>query len=365
LTIQSGLPSQKFFSLAADRYNLEGRDYEGTNASITIRTADRNGNPVPAGTVVNFTAEGGQISPSCTLSWVDGIALCSVTFSSQSPRPSDGRISILAYAEGLKDFIDNNGNNTFDAGDTLIDMGDAYRDDNESRAYEPGEFVLSHGGKETCPDDIGTSPSRANTCDSKQLSTTMRRQLVLIMSGSNASFSMVSLSANQIGFSLTDEDGSNPMPAGTSIASTVTDNTPNNNLACTVVKTAPSTILSTSNSRGTPVVITLSKCDAGDQVAVDVTTPKGRITPMVFTIPAPLGVLFDTKIISLVTALGANATISGGVAPFTVESSDNTVATVALNGNKLRVTGLTAGTARIKVKDNNEGSIVSTVITVE
>lgn len=46
-----------------------------------------NGQPVPDGTVVNFTTEGGSIPGSCVTQ--DGV--CSVTFTAQDPRPANGR----------------------------------------------------------------------------------------------------------------------------------------------------------------------------------------------------------------------------------------------------------------------------------
>ena len=285
LSVQSGPPSQKFFSVAASTFNIEGRDYQGTTTTLTVQAANRNGTSVPVGTVVNFTAEGGQVSPSCTMTMTLGITSCAATFSSQSPLTSDRKVSVLAYTEGLKDFIDVNGNNIFDSGDTLVDMGDAYRDDDENGTYDAasGEFVVKRGGTLACPGAGGDAPSRANTC-SGQIATTVRRQLVLIMSGSFAAFQLQTVSTGQITFVLTDDEGINPMPAGTTIASTAVDNTPLNNLACTAKKTFPATILSTT-APGTGVGITLAGCASGDQISVDVTTPKGNVTNQIFSIP--------------------------------------------------------------------------------
>ena len=214
-----------------------------------------------------------------------GITSCAATFSSQSPLTLDRRVSVLAYTEGLKDFIDVNGNNIFDSGDTLVDMGDAYRDDDENGTYDAasGEFVIKRGGTLACSGSGGDAPSRANTC-SGEIATTVRRQLVLIMSGSFAAFQLPTVSTGQITFVLTDDEGTNPMPAGTTIASTAVDNTPLNNLACTAKKTFPATILSTS-APGTGVGITLTGCASGDQISVDVTTPKGNVTNQIFSIP--------------------------------------------------------------------------------
>lgn len=290
LTVQSGPPSQKFFSLAADRYNIEGKDYEGTTATITVRAADRNGNPTPVGTVINFTAEGGQVSPSCTIALVGGIASCTATFSSQSPRPADMRISILAYAEGMKDYVDNNKNNTFDSGDTLSDMGDAYRDDNDEsqlKQYDSGEFTISRGGTLPCVGAGGSVPAVANTCTGTP-ATTVRKQLVLTMSGSVAVFNKPVWSTSEISFTLTDDNRvrPNPMPDGTTILATALDNTADNDLTCTV-KPGYGTTLSGTSSGIADVVIRLKDCAIDDEVNVDVTTPKGNKTSTTFTIKAP------------------------------------------------------------------------------
>jgi hypothetical protein len=287
LTVQSGPPSQKFFSVAADRYHIEGKDYEGTTATITVRAADRNGTPVPAGTVVNFTAEGGQVSPSCTIALIDGIASCTATFSSQSPRPADMRISVLAYAEGMKDYSDKNKNNTFDSGDTLTDMGDAYRDDNDEnvlKQYDLGEFTIARGGALACTGAGDSAPAVANTCTGTT-ATTVRKQVVLTMSGSVAVFRDQLVTPSEISFTLTDNNTvrPNPVPDGTTLLATALDNTSGNELTCTV-KPGYGTTLSGTSSRIAEVVVRLKDCASGDEVTIDVTTPKNVKTSITFTI---------------------------------------------------------------------------------
>jgi hypothetical protein len=96
ITVQSGPPAQDRFSLSVGTFNLEGQGIDGITTTLTIRVADRQGNAVPDGTVINFTSSGGQVQPSCATARTNGISACSVTFSSQSPRPSNGRITVLA-----------------------------------------------------------------------------------------------------------------------------------------------------------------------------------------------------------------------------------------------------------------------------
>ncbi|HSW17224.1 MAG TPA: hypothetical protein VLJ86_08365, partial [Ramlibacter sp.] len=65
LTIASGPPSQSFMSLSVETFNIEGATIDGVSTKLTARLADRQGNAVEDGTVVNFVSEGGQVAFSC------------------------------------------------------------------------------------------------------------------------------------------------------------------------------------------------------------------------------------------------------------------------------------------------------------
>ncbi len=133
LSIAVGLPSELNFSLSQKTLNIEGYDIDGTSNAYTIYAADRMGNPVPAGTAINFISEGGQIVGSSQIALSNGIASSTVNFVSAEPRPQDGRITIVSYALGEESFIDANGNNVYDAGEDFQDLGDVF----VSRAYLP------------------------------------------------------------------------------------------------------------------------------------------------------------------------------------------------------------------------------------
>lgn len=129
LTVAVGLPSQANFGLAQGAFNIEGLNYIDTPNTYTVVASDRTGNPVPAGTAINFTAEGGQIQATRTIRITDaGIARADASFVSNLPRPADGRVTILAYALGEETFKDLNGNNVYDCGEPFQDLGDPYRD---------------------------------------------------------------------------------------------------------------------------------------------------------------------------------------------------------------------------------------------
>jgi hypothetical protein len=293
LTVASGPPSQRFMSLSAQNFNIEGADIDGTATTLTVRLADRQGNAVEDGTVVNFTSEGGQVASNCATQRVNGISLCSVTFISQEFRPANGRVSVLAFTSGTKDYVDVNGNNRYDAGtDTLIDMGDAYRDDNEDGTFNAaaGEFVIPRGGSRACPPAGAPYPSRANTCDN-QLATTVRQQLTLTFSSSFAAIKAVSVTRSQVSFNLTSDYNSNlPMAAGTSVAGAAKDNT-DNSLSCAISRVSPGTVINVAPlpdpnaDRSTRHTVELDKCAAGDQVFVIVTSPSGAETNFSFTLP--------------------------------------------------------------------------------
>jgi hypothetical protein len=291
LTVASGPPSQRYMSLSAATFNIEGANRDGISTTLTVRLADRQGNPVADGTVVNFTAEGGQVASSCTTALVNGISLCTVLWSSQNPRPSGGRVSVLAFTAGTKDYVDVNGNNKFDLGsDTLVDIGDAYRDDNEDGVYNPGEFLLPAGGSNVCSGSGGPFPSRTNTCDGS-LSTTVRQQLILLNSSSapavivrtNSGFTSVDFKLQSFDYPLV------PMPAGTTVTAQAVDNT-TNALTCsvgTILNNVVRNVTPTTNladDLSTSHVVGLKDCAAGDTIEVKVTTPASQVYTQTFTL---------------------------------------------------------------------------------
>ncbi|GGB62598.1 Ig-like domain-containing protein [Shewanella inventionis] len=229
LTVNTGLPQQLGFSISSSNSNPEAGDYNGEDVTITVYASDSFGNPAPDDTTVNFTTEGGQIEPSCSI--VSGS--CSVTWTSASPRVSDHRITILAYALGHETFFDTNGNNMFDDEDGsavdgcligttsepcsgngmdietyhdggFVDLPDAFRDDNESRTYDLGEPYFNTKSIDEFQegDDVFNGPQcLGSLCNSTAMTTYIRKALVLTMSGSTANFTV-----SQNGSVITDFD---------------------------------------------------------------------------------------------------------------------------------------------------------------
>ncbi len=141
LTVTTGVPDQNSFSLAVSKFAPEGLSYDGETSIVSVALADRFNNPVPDGTVVNFTTEGGVIESTCQTS----NGTCSVTWTSQNPRV--GRANILAYSIGHETYYDKNGSGIFDDGDTFDDLGELFRDDDESLTFNPHDSVISQDEK--------------------------------------------------------------------------------------------------------------------------------------------------------------------------------------------------------------------------
>ncbi len=156
LTISTGLPMQRFMSLSASQFNIEGWDYDGVTTDITVLMADQFGNPVSDGTTVNFITAGGAIGSSALGACLTLDGGCTVRLKSQEFRPPNGRVTILAYAQGVKNFLDLDGNGLFtcNAGGWTDSNGNGRFDLDEGLCSSPysangtAEFVASR-------DDMG------------------------------------------------------------------------------------------------------------------------------------------------------------------------------------------------------------------
>lgn len=150
LIVSTGIADQNSMSVSVEVHNPEAWNYDGVKVGITVHAADHFNNPVPDGTAVSFTTEGGQIQSGCFTA--DGG--CTVNWTSSNPRPSDGRVTILASMIGEESFLDANGNGVLDGDDPdpldpldLVfggnDMPEAFSDYNEDGVLQLGseEFL--------------------------------------------------------------------------------------------------------------------------------------------------------------------------------------------------------------------------------
>ncbi len=207
LSINTGLPEQRSMTIAATILNPEAHSHSGEESIITAWLSDNFQNPVPDGTTVNFTAEGGQIQPSC--STINGS--CFVTWESTDPRVDNHRVTILATALGHETFFDTNGNNIFDDADGasiknvtvdsgfgnnqaevngFLDMSEAWRDDNENNVYDDGEKFIDYNDDKvfSSADNLFNGPQcqGANCADLDRQAIHVRKALTLVMASSTA-----------------------------------------------------------------------------------------------------------------------------------------------------------------------------------
>jgi hypothetical protein len=142
LTVGTGVADYNHFSLAASVHNVDAYNWDGDTSSLTARLADRYGNPVPDGTPITFTTEGGSIETRCTTT--DG--KCSVTWTGQEPRPTGtidkGIAEVLAVANGNESFTDLDGDGLFDNGESFVDLTEPYRDDNFNGSHDSVEYFV-------------------------------------------------------------------------------------------------------------------------------------------------------------------------------------------------------------------------------
>lgn len=326
LVISTGIPDQDSFSLSASTLNVEGWSRDGTEVEVIARLADAFNNPVPDGTAVSFTTEGGSIEPFCTTE----NGACSVTWTSQFPRPAGkelfdenrtpekintmgqpygGRVTILATAIGEESFPDLNGNGRFDIGEMAAfsgndvsgnpyDLAEAFVDHNEDGKYNPSdggdvndsgaleEFIDFDNSGTFSPKDgeyNGSLCGDANNCSTEK-SINVRGSLVLVMSGSNPVFTMnTPVNGTEINSDEGDEVAveiviadlhNQPMPAGTIVTFEAVEGS--------IVGESSYTWPNTNKNGGSSFVVTLkgvvSSSTLSGELIVTVTTPSGVVT---------------------------------------------------------------------------------------
>lgn len=285
LAVNSGRAVQNFFSLSVEKFNIEGWNYDGETTKLTIRAADRLGQPVPVGTPVSFISEGGQVNGSCQLAAdANNQSACVVTLTSQAFRPTNGRVTVLAYMDGEEVFVDANGNNKYDVGETFFDMGQPFLDNNENNTYDTGEQRVGDSslagsgiGNQNCAAHAFQVSNVGGTCDGVWGATRVRAPQVIVFSTSFAQPGVFS-GVSRAGFTVqvADQNG-NAMPVGSTLTTSLSGGQ-----NCSVVSIVPSTIASTTESTVHGIVIrsgtaTGDTC-GGAAITVNITTPKGNQT---------------------------------------------------------------------------------------
>lgn len=205
LVISTGRADQDSFSISIQTFNPEAFDIDGVDVPITIRAADHFNNPVPDGTSISFRTEGGSIDASCATA--DGA--CSVIWTSQDPRPTDGRVTILAYADGNESYTDANGNGLYDDFGPAgffdfrgADLAEAWLDVDEDGVFDTGfeEFVdFNQDGTYTAADGRFTGVLCQHSTDcAATTSLHVREDVVLVMARSSHDITTTVTSANSV-----------------------------------------------------------------------------------------------------------------------------------------------------------------------
>jgi hypothetical protein len=248
LTITTGLPDQNSVSLAVETINVEGWNLDGTLNPVTVRLSDRFNNPVPDGTALTLSTEGGRVAGSCTtITTTDESGICTVNWNSQNPRPVDlpiggpftsraGRSTIYMTTIGEESFADVNGNGFFDDGDTFTDLGEPFLDEDENGSWNSGEpfFDFDNSGDYTgldglfsgllCggPDGSGDTLGRC----APNPTTAISASNLIIMSGSSAVITpdklVLDAASDTVCYWVRDQNDQ-PMPAGTTITAAVSN----------------------------------------------------------------------------------------------------------------------------------------------
>jgi len=311
LTVASGRPTQKSLSLSVEKLSIEAANVDGQTTTVTLSMADRQGNPVPPGTQVNFVTETGVILPAVCFvppvipatdsSPAIPVSSCTVSLRSSGTRSLAGLVSILAYVSGEEDFVDVNGNNFYDAGDTFVgsDLGRAFRDDygqspsGRNGIYDTGEFQVPRDGVPACTASIGCVGDGAwGVAD-------VREQAVVVFASSTATITSGSLLANvnvpgsspatnaltDVVVTIGDING-NSMPTGSKVEIRTLDNQINVpgliGAQCTLSSSSSFTLANSLSAFSTN--LSLNFCTVGDKFSVKVTSPLGTVTERIFSV---------------------------------------------------------------------------------
>lgn len=289
LTVASGRPAQARSSLAVEKFAVEGFGRDGETVAVTMSLADRQGNPVPDGTSINFITQGGvMIPPTCTIT--GGKSQCGVTLRAQAPRPTSGRVAILAYTPGEEDFVDLNGNNAYDAGEPFTDLGNAFRDD-RGTGYFSGATFIPRVGNVPCTGGFLGVP---NTCDGVWGAADVRQQAVVVFATGAANVigtfqapiaTGTTTAVVGIDVIVSDLNG-NSVPTGSVILATAVLRNAGSGGQLVICSNVGATTTTVANTLGaTQASFGFIGCKSGDLINIKVTTPLGTVTSRDFPLP--------------------------------------------------------------------------------
>lgn len=119
------------------------QETDAKTVSFSIQARDRHSHPITDGTIIHFWAEHGIIVPTCETD----TGSCSVDWYSGGDRPSDKKVTVLAYTKGEDSYMESGiADGLFDTSETLISAPEAFKDYNFN-GYTSGSFVDTGTGK--------------------------------------------------------------------------------------------------------------------------------------------------------------------------------------------------------------------------
>lgn len=292
LAVTTGRAAQDRISLAVSTLAIEAAvgasgSTDGVQTTLTMRIADRLGNPVPNDTAVNFVSSAGRVDGAC----FTADSSCSVVFTTQGPRPGSGLVTVLGFLDGEESFTDGNGNNSWDAGEQFSNRGRIYLDLNGNGVYDQSDQLIGDTapGTTAC---AGTTTTVADTCDNTwsgntRVSTSARiawassdavvsqlaRNITVTRPAApGATPPVVAQFLGSLTFQVADNRG-NSMPTGSGIAVS----------GCAGATISPTTVPNTVS----PVnaVVTIPAAIDACTLVVTVTSPSGLSTPRSFSLP--------------------------------------------------------------------------------
>lgn len=299
LTVTTGIPDQNSFSLSVQCPNVEAWDRDGVTVPVTARLADRFNNPVPDGTAVTFTTEGGSIQSQCvTTTTATESGVCTVNWVSSNPRPvggpgQSGRSTVMATAIGEESFIDANGNGAFDDGELFDDLPERFLDENENRVYDPGErfYDFNNNGIRDDADGIFNGVLCFDTtgrCDPNRRSTGISASNLIIMSGSTPAGvqppngdtlpAVTAGGSRTYSFLFADLNG-NPLPSGTTISASVVGN------GLSLGTPSSFTVPCTTEPTVYPISVSATASATSGSLTITVKTPSGVESLLSYPVP--------------------------------------------------------------------------------
>ena len=362
LTVSTGIPTSNNISLAVKCYNVEALDYDGVTVPVTVSMTDRFSNPVPDGTTANFQTTLGGIQATCqtaggtgtcSVNWTSkapytingnpattaGNAhaigtgnFCGATGTSTASHycngTTNGRSPIIVTAIGEESFVDTNGSGVFNSTADTVAFDPTDADNNFPNgtpkawfdtsepflnqwelydAYNTPTYVLGEpfidfnsNGMRDGPDGLFEGAlCTGQYCNTSSSTVAIYASNVIIASGSQANFSMVSPTTSMTTpFSVASgvrmyayDQNFQPLPNGSTIAVTFSTNAGTlvsgpTAIPCTAAAPTFNATTGAVTSAGSLLEFntTTTTTPAPGTMYVTVTTPRGIVTTQAFAV---------------------------------------------------------------------------------